>query len=79
MDFTFPVLNTSSMQEKIMTKENGLRQWREGENIFIHVEKPMKEVLLVSKTYSFFYYAKAITLHSITSVCVCVCMTYINV
>lgn len=45
MDFTFPDLDASSLKEKVMTEKNGLTQWKDGENLVIQVENPMKEVL----------------------------------
>lgn len=44
-------LDASYSQEMVMTKENGLTQWRDGEDLVIHVEIPMMEVLLASKNY----------------------------
>lgn len=44
-------MDASYLQEMVMTKENGLTQWRDGENLVIHVEIPMMEVLLGSKNY----------------------------
>ncbi|XP_053092869.1 mucin-5AC-like [Pangasianodon hypophthalmus] len=39
----FVDLNASTLREKVMTEENGLTQWTDGENLVIQVENPMKE------------------------------------
>ncbi|KAF4081798.1 hypothetical protein AMELA_G00165270, partial [Ameiurus melas] len=47
-------LDASSLKEKIMTEKNGLTQWKDGENLVVQVENPMKEqdpaVLLLQYT-----------------------------
>ncbi|KAF7702586.1 hypothetical protein HF521_001869 [Silurus meridionalis] len=48
----FVDLDPSSLEETVMTEEYGLTQWTNGENLVIHVEKPMPEVLPVNNTMS---------------------------
>lgn len=53
VDFTFPDLDVSYLQEKVMTTEEGLTQRTSGQNLVIQVENPMPKVLLPSKNHSF--------------------------